>query len=580
MADKKLIVAFGADTSELEKKAKTATSDVVEFADISKMSIGKLQEAINELEDSDWSLLSEQEKQDQMERLAKLRLAYKSLDETVESMAMTAGQRFAETTSSVIDMGSGVAAAYTMMGGSEEEMNKIMQKTIALMAISQGAQEAALFFSQNAYGVFIKNKTKELAAWLTQKLTIDSATVSAGIFNKVIAQNPILWLVAGVAALAVGVYALSTAMDDSASRAENLRSAIGGLKTEMEDTEAWNNFSGAIRGALGTSDLDGMRARRTELWKEKFQVEALIDKYDELKQTGKATDEEIKAREELSKKLVQIGDDLIVNRLSINKKIADDEKAKAEEAKKKAEELRKKREEEAKKEAAARMALGAEEADRLAAQEKNYLQNKLVFNQEYYDALRNKQEEEQRRPFLMKPKLDIHAQMDEVIVDEPAPIQLKKPILAKGEIDFGSMLADAATTFATSLGEAIGSGDWSNFGDNILKSIAGFIQKIGSMLIQFGLAMAVFQFSMNPYAMIAAGTALVIIGAAISGAVSTSSKSAAAGGSSGGGGGGSSWSVERAGVNFSDMAANVMFTIKGNDLVGVLNNESNRRNNY
>lgn len=579
MADKKLVVAFGADTSELEKKANSAGVIVREFADTSTMSLGEMRKELKNLSKEPIGNLSKEEVSAINNRMAELKDSIGDFGSTIKSLSGDPFQKVGEAIGSITTMASGLSAAYGMLGGDQEQMEKVMQRTVALMALANAAQEASIFLNERAYGIFIKNKTKELAAWLTQKLTIDSATVSAGIFNKVIAQNPILWLVAGVAALAVGVYALSTAMDDSASRAENLRSAIGGLKTEMEDTEAWNNFSGAIRGALGFSDVDGMRARQKELFKEKFQVEALIDKYNELQQSGRATEEEIKAREELVKKLNQLNDDIIINRLSINKKIADDEKAKAEEAKKKAEELRKKREEEAKKEAAARMALGAEDADRLAAQEKNYLQNKLVFNQEYYDALRTMQEEEQRRPFLMKPKLDIHAQMDEVIVDEPAPIQLKKPILAKGEIDFGSMLADAATTFATSLGEAIGSGDWSNFGDNILKSIAGFIQKIGSMLIQFGLAMAVFQFSMNPYAMIAAGTALVIIGAAISGAVSTSSKSAAAGGSSGGGGG-SSWSVERAGVNFSDMAANVMFTIKGNDLVGVLNNESNRRNNY
>jgi hypothetical protein len=151
-----------------------------------------------------------------------------------------------------------------------------------------------------------------------------------------------------------------------------------------------------------------------------------------------------------------------------------------------------------------------------------------------------------------------------------------------------------SNTFA-GLGEAIGSAMAT--GGNILKAagsallagLGGILTDMGKMAIQIGVGMLGIKKALktlNPYAAIAAGVALVALGAIFS-SKSKSLGSSMGGGASAGGGGGASnqrgsitsgadvstpTSAVASGGNFSSGGGTVVFEIAGQKLIGVLNN--------
>ncbi len=108
--------------------------------------------------------------------------------------------------------------------------------------------------------------------------------------------------------------------------------------------------------------------------------------------------------------------------------------------------------------------------------------------------------------------------------------------VAKKMIDIGPIIANAITGIAEAIGKAAAGS--SDFGKDLIKAVAGFAQQLGALFIATGVAEAAFQ-SGNPYAMVAAGAALVALGAAVGELMSKQSQGsramASGGGSSSGG---------------------------------------------
>lgn len=153
--------------------------------------------------------------------------------------------------------------------------------------------------------------------------------------------------------------------------------------------------------------------------------------------------------------------------------------------------------------------------------------------------------------------------------------------------DFASLVVDFGVEVVDQFGQAIGTmiadGKFpDDFGKNVLAIIGGFISQLGKMLIGLGVASEAFQLLLksaftNPVSAglaIAAGAALVLLGGAIQGAA----KAGPTGSSSSGGGSVSSSSYSNSSYGGSTRAENntVEFVIKGNTLVGVLNNQSRK----
>jgi hypothetical protein len=130
------------------------------------------------------------------------------------------------------------------------------------------------------------------------------------------------------------------------------------------------------------------------------------------------------------------------------------------------------------------------------------------------------------------------------------------------------------------IGEALGSAinGSQTLGAGLLKVIGGVLTQLGTMLITAGLGVEAFKKSLqslNGYAAIAAGIALVAIGTAVAGSIKSLGSSA---GSSGGGGGGSSRSSSLGhssqSINSSGIEIKLPegeWRISGNDLVYIFN---------
>lgn len=137
------------------------------------------------------------------------------------------------------------------------------------------------------------------------------------------------------------------------------------------------------------------------------------------------------------------------------------------------------------------------------------------------------------------------------------------------------LVESSIASLASSIGEALGSGDWDSFLNNILSTIGSFLKQIGAALIAYGVAMDAFKkaFS-NPWLAIAAGTALVVLGGYLSGLASKGPSGSSS----------SSYSSGSSGGNYSMPAQNqenkVVFEISGNKLVGVLDNYDKRKYNF
>lgn len=568
MADKQLIVGIGADTKELEEKARKAGATLLEFADTSTMNIGELRKELKALGKMSLEGLDPAQIKAIELRMAELRDAAGDFGNTIKSLSGDPMEKVAEAIGSATTMANGLSAAYGMLGGDQKDMEALMQRTIGLMAIANAAQEASIFLNERAYGIFIKNKTKEIAAWLTETLTINSASAAAGVFNKVVAQNPIVWLVAGVAALTAGVYLLATSFDYAKDNAEKLRREIDQINSTIEESKAWGDFAGALDDIFDVDKKSLNAINRLRQYK--AQLEDMQSKLSYIIASGEATDEEKKRYAELSKEIIKVGDDIILAKAKQNKQEIDDQKEaakKAAEEAKKAAEKRKQEEEKRRQE-------------RLAA-EMEALQKQYDYDVEMYEQseARKKAKDEGVESFIKADTEQAQSIIDDIAksIEDVDPPKIELPV----KFDVSNAIAGLIEDIASSLGEAVATADFSNFGANILAGIAGFMQQVGAMFIAFGTAKLVFETSGNPYAMIAAGAAMVAIGAGIKAATSKSASKAAmkgGGGASGGQGGG--WDVTRAQASWADQGGQVTFKIAGSDLVGVLNNESTRKTAY
>lgn len=568
MADKQLIVGIGADTKELEEKARKAGATLLEFADTSTMNIGELRKELKALGKMSLEGLDPAQIKAIELRMAELRDAAGDFGNTIKSLSGDPMEKVAEAIGSATTMANGLSAAYGMLGGDQKDMEALMQRTIGLMAIANAAQEASIFLNERAYGIFIKNKTKEIAAWLTETLTINSASAAAGVFNKVVAQNPIVWLVAGVAALTAGVYLLATSFDYAKDNAEKLRREIDQINSTIEESKAWGDFAGALDDIFDVDKKSLNAINRLRQYK--AQLEDMQSKLSYIIASGEATDEEKKRYAELSKEIIKVGDDIILAKANQNKQEIDDQKEaakKAAEEAKKAAEKRKQEEEKRRQE-------------RLAA-EMEALQKQYDYDVEMYEQseARKKAKDEGVESFIKADTEQAQSIIDDIAksIEEVEPPKIELPV----KFDVSNAMAGLIEDIASSLGEAVATADFSNFGANILAGIAGFMQQVGAMFIAFGTAKLIFEMSGNPYAMIAAGAAMVAIAAGIKAATSKSASKAAmkgGGGASGGQGGG--WDVTRAQASWADQGGQVTFKIAGSDLVGVLNNESTRKTAY
>lgn len=142
-------------------------------------------------------------------------------------------------------------------------------------------------------------------------------------------------------------------------------------------------------------------------------------------------------------------------------------------------------------------------------------------------------------------------------------------------IELGDVVTSAIDEFAYAIGEGLG-GDWSNLGLSLLKAVGNIAQQFGAFMISMGVAALQLETLIaNPLTAIAAGAALVAMGAMIGGAAQSMIDSNISGSS----GGGYSTSTYSSPVYSERQGAYaVEFKIKKGDLAAVLEMDNNQKN--
>ena len=158
--------------------------------------------------------------------------------------------------------------------------------------------------------------------------------------------------------------------------------------------------------------------------------------------------------------------------------------------------------------------------------------------------------------------------------------QAKEMVTISSE-QIGSLLSTGISMFAQTIGDAF-AGNWDGLGAGLLKAVGSLAQQFGGLIVGMGVAALKLQSLItNPITAIAAGTALIALGALASKAAQSMMSSATSGG-----GYSSAPSLRNTGPGYAPSEYRgqyqddfkVEFKIGTNELVGVLNTAEQRRN--
>lgn len=607
-------IKIGADNSELNQKleqTKTeleqATKSVSEFGD----NIGILKQRYRELSRMSLVGKSAEEIQQVEAEMASLRDAIGDYQAKIDSLAKDPFQKAAEGVQAFSSVMAGAAGVVTLMGGNEEKLNKIMQQTVALIAIANAAQTAADFTKQNAIGIWLKDKTKDIALRIKEALTIQTVTAATAqetaaksglssvqkvlialqkAWNKAIASNPIMLMVTAIAALTAAAIALGRALSKTTEESNVLNTSIDGTRhATVEAVNAHNEHVWAlqrledeyklIRGELSQYDADLReisRQRQKELVEAEQQMrqnaEGEVTLWTKIKaavatqfggMVGAAkvyTNAMQGAIEDGAQRIKEINDRY--DAIERNRKEREIQEAKQREQQKQQQILDAVRK-------------GEEDIARYMEQRtKAYFreQSKITIGVD----------------FELPPIDEMFGEVDELVIE---------PLKEKG-VEIGEILSQAVESGIENLisatAEAIGAfaAGEASFGDVfrvIGEQVANFADSLGRALIAAGVASDAFKKLIhNPFAAIAAGAALVATAAIVRAKLKAGVSGSA---STGGGGytmpttggrasaaGEGGWTTRNVSLNQPAVVVSGTLKASGSELIAVINSENKRKN--
>ena len=578
-------IKIGADNSELNQKleqTKTeleqATKSVSEFGD----NIGILKQRYREL--SRMSLVgksAEEIKQVEAE-MASLRDAIGDYQAKIDSLAKDPFQKAAEGVQAVSTMMAGAAGAASLFGGEQEKLNALMQKTVALIAIANAAQTAADFTKQNAIGIFLKEKTKEIALRLKEILTINSttaanaaeagavnvtttakkaATVAQRLWNAAVNAFPAMALITAVAAIGAGIALLVRRISSHNKEIKQAQQEVDGYRLAVGKLIDANKYEMDIMQASGAAETDIRKERNKQIQAEIAALEKQRDALQKLheKQSGK------KERAKILEETKKINEDILALSREFNINIA---KQEAEARKIKEEELRKQRK-------------LNEQMQRVM---KSQLENSMVVRIEPKLSV--------KLPDLSPVAGKLNVGLEKI----NAAAMEKAQALAQKITDINEVVSNAITELAVNgtsmIADAIGSlAAGADVGDvfrMLGEQVANFAESLGKSLIAAGVASESFKkLFHNPYAAIAAGAALVATAAVV-----RAKLKAGPGGSAAASGGGYSmpstgsrsstsegnWITRNVSLNQPAVVVSGTLKASGSELIAVINSENKRKN--
>lgn len=607
-------IKIGADNSELNQKLEQTKTDleqvsksVSEFGD----NVGVLRQRYRQLSQMSLVGKSAEEIRQVESELASLRDAMEDYDARIRSLAKDPFQKAAEGVQAFSSVMAGAAGVVTLMGGNEEKLNKIMQQTVALIAIANAAQTAADFTKQNAIGIWLKDKTKDIALRIKEALTIQTVTAATAqetaaksglssvqkvlialqnAWNKAIASNPIMLMVTAIAALTAAAIALGRALSKTTEESNVLNTSIDGTRhATVEAVNAHNEHIWALqrledeykvlRGELSQYDADLReinRQRQKELIEAEQQMrqnaESEITLWTKIKA---AVATQFGGMVGAAKVYANAMQGTIEDGAQRIKEI--NERYDAIERNRKEKEIQeaKKREEEKQRQLAEAVKKGEEDIARYMEQRtKAYFreQSKITIGVD----------------FELPPIDEMFGEIDELVIE---------PLKEKG-VEIGEILSQAVESGIENLisatAEAIGAfaAGEASFGDVfrvIGEQVANFADSLGRALIAAGVASDAFKKLIhNPFAAIAAGAALVATAAIVRAKLKAGVSGSA---STGGGGytmpttggrasaaGEGGWTTRNVSLNQPAVVVSGTLKASGSELIAVINSENKRKN--
>lgn len=633
-----LHVDLAGDTSDLKKSLQDAEKDLKGFdskVSESVMSLGEMKREFRTLSKMSMVGKTPQEVEATTKRMAFLKDAIGDTNNTIKSLSLDPFQKLAETVQVGSTMMAGLAGATSLLGGEQEKMQELMEKTVALIALANAAQEAATFFQERSSGIWIKNKTIELAARIKEALTITTVTAastaenavkskgniitkaitaSQWLWNAAVAANPIGLIIAGVAALGLGVGLLISKMSKSNSEFKNAAARANELKAAYDELTDANKFYIDSLRALGTNDKQISNERKQQI---EIEMKVLEERLANLNKasletrtfwTGltKGAKDAKKEAEEVKKSLGELWrEQQLITSASIN-----ENNDRTDQIKTKNDELRRSMLTGSAKEIAdlyagyqKDIANWSDSAETKKLIYQKYVKDLAEINKRLANEAKRKQEEEflvQAVPKIISPETkDLYLKSKTEIPEQKiiAPVSLSflvKKIDTKeietSLIDVSDMLGSVVTQglndMAVGISETIGEMAAGNAGmddlfQNMLSIIGDFLTSLGKSLIAAGIGAIAFESLLfTPGEAIIAGAALVALGAVV--------KAKLASGPSGSGSTYSSASTtsssydatgtrQLTGNGTLEVVVSGKLIGSGSDLQAVLDKEANRR---
>jgi hypothetical protein len=374
--------------------AKT-TIDIEIQTNVSGESVKDLRQQFNEVEDALFEMAgagkqNTEEFRKLQKEAAKIKERVDDLNESIDMLKPEAKFQ------AIANLGAGVASGFAaaqgaaqLFGQENEALDKSLAKVQAAMALAQGVQGlAGMGDSLRVVGAMLKSTT----------LGTQAATVAQRIYNAVMKDNPIAWLIMGLTAL-VGVIALvvNAMGDEDEAQKEVIKNREKELQLMQEADKAMQkeaDFRKNLAAAQGKSaqelaalneELSKQRIKRIDeeiktankLFKDRLVLmkNTSGDEYIELQ---KANSETLKLMKDLADERLSIQRNLQIESTKLetdtNKAAADKAKERAENAKKVAEENAKWRIE----------------------FEKEVVRRQAEMNKEFEDSQKKKQEEQDK----------------------------------------------------------------------------------------------------------------------------------------------------------------------------------------
>ena len=547
-----IYVKIGANNDELVKKLNESSAEISRtFKQVGDFntSIGEMRKEYKLLSKTSLFGKTPEEIKAIQNRMAELKDEIGDYQARINSLSLDPFQKMAQGIQVASSMMAGLSGAMGLFGGDTEKMQEMMQKTVSLIAIAQAAQTAADFTKQNAIGIFLKEKTKEIALRLKEILTINSttaanaaearavnvtttakkaATVAQRLWNAAVNAFPAMAIITAVAAIGAGIALLVRSISSHNKEIKQAQQEVDGYRLAVGKLIDANKYEMDIMQASGVAEGEIRKERNKQIQDEISALEKQRDALQKLQEKQSGKKERAKILEETKK----INEDILALSREFNINIA---KQEAETRKKKEEELRKQVEINRKK-----------------------LEEQRKFNEKMQRVM--KSQLENSMVVRIEPKLSIKLP-DLSPVAEKLNVGLenvnraameKAQALAQKITDINEVVSKAITELAVNgtsmIADAIGSlAAGADVGD-VFKNVAGqlvsFMDSLGKSLIAAGIGAKAFRVLLkHPGVAIAAGAALVALAAF----VRTKLAAGPAGGSGGmaateGGGGGGGYS--------------------------------------